>query len=135
MEEIMYYKLDETQSYYLNIPCCLGDEHNKKYKYLVKLEKYEYSDSFNIIGIIFKVKKSFLNGIYSDIIYLYVYKDTIYKPIYPLSGYFNHFVEQHNNKKYSCHIYKPKYELLFVNSIIRQIIGDPYFNWEYVYSN
>ena len=135
MEEIMYYKLDETQSYYLNIPCCLGGGPNK-YKYLVKFEKYEYSDSFNIIGIIFKVIKSFLNEIYSDKIYLYVYKDTIYKPIYPLSGYFNHFVEQHNNKKkYSCNIYKPKYELLFVNSIIRQIIGDPYFNWEYIYSN
>jgi hypothetical protein len=23
---------------------------------------------------------------------------------------------------------------LFVNSIIRQIIGDPYFNWEFIYS-
>lgn len=135
MEEIMYYKLDETQSYYLNIPCCLGGG-PQNYKYLVKLEKYEYSDSFNIIGIIFKVKKSFLNEIYSDKIYLYVYKDTIFKPLYPLSGYFNHFVEQQNSKKqYSCNIYKPKYELLFVNSIIRQIIGDPYFNWEYVYSN
>ena len=77
-----------------------------------------------------------LNKVYCDKIYLYVYKDTIYKPIYPLSAYFNHFVEEHNKKiKYSCNIYKPKYELLFVNSIIRQIIGDPYFNWEYIYSN
>ena len=133
MEEIMYYNLHKAQSYYLNIPCCLGGKYYEKYKYLVKLEKYEYSDSFNIIGIIFKVIKSFLNNIFSDKIYLYVYKDIIYKPIYPLSGYFNHYVEQHNNKKYSCNIYKPKYELLFVNSIIRQKIGDPYFNWEFIY--
>jgi hypothetical protein len=134
MEEIKYYNLYETESYYLNIPCCLGGG-PQKYKYLIKFKKYEYSDSFNIIGIVFKVIKSFLNEIDCENIYLYVYKDTIYKPIYPLSAYFNHFVEQHKKKIYSCNIYKPNYELLLVNSIIRQKIGDPYFNWEFIYSN
>lgn len=138
MEVLTYYNLDKKHKYYLSIPCCLGDEHQQKIKYLVRYEKRIYSESFDIMGIHFKVLKSFIKNLNCDKIYVYVHKDAIYKPIYPLTfiTYFNNnlFEEQKNKITNCCNFYKPKYELLFVNSIIRQKIGDPYFNWELIYS-
>ena len=133
MEIVTYTNLNENTSYYLDIPYCICDIAKTKCKYLVIFKKYNYSPCKNIIGIQFDVKKSFTDINTRDIINLIVYKDKIYYPFsYMLQTIDTDYLDENPNNEI-CAIYQPKCELLFVNSIIRQIIGDPYFNWEYIY--
>lgn len=135
MEEVSYQNLIPKKHYYINIPFSIYEHFQKREKYLVVFEKYIYSLSQDIIGLSFMIKKTYIpcNSNHSNFLYLYVFKELIYKPISPtLTNYnINKFKDKHTSNG-ACKIYLPKHERLFVNSIMRNITGDPYFCWEYI---
>lgn len=138
MIPLSYTDLITDHKYYIDIPSSPSISNERL---LVQFKKYIYTVRNNIIGLFFNVIHSFTktnNKLFYDhisqyrILYLYQFKEKIYKPLYPTLGTLDHD-DDNKCSPQQCKIFVPKTELTIVNKIMRCIIGDPYFDWLYIY--